>query len=1005
MGYSTGRQAPRRSPPAPRPGHARGGTLTWRSVRDAAMADAGRAIAMALGGALAFAPSEYVLGLAAYPGTSGLASKLRLVALTSVLALVLWLALAVALSTVLISVRLVGARIDPERARRGGWFIPGPLDAGIRRGVPRVWAATGTGLALGIGLQRAAVAALQRFKEPQLTAIVIAAAGLAAVALAPLLQRALVLAATTGSRALAPVLGVANPLGRWRAAGLALAGVLAGGLAACWIALPQSRSVLPVHGAASAVVIALGMGVGARVHAGHAPRWLGGGRAAAGVVVLLVLAALWLWLPATRGFVAARIAIAGVALVVGMELGAHVRVPAASRRRALAAATGTLGFTMTTLLWWGADLETKYVALTASPAMERLIGVIRIANDLDRDGFGTVLGEADCAPFDRAIHPGAIDVPDDGIDQNCDGHDFSLAAMAVPSGPVVEVPAQFRKPWNVLLLTIDTVRYDRTSFGGYATGPRRRDTTPRLAELVQRSTSFTFAQAPSAGTMASIPAILTSKFFHSGIALGDAPRGVPPKILPENTLLPEIMKRGGYRTGAIGSHEWWNDWGIEQGVDDYDNSIGKTPDPFRVAADKVTDRALAWISRHQGKKWFLWAHYIDPHGRYVAHPDVIDYGASESDLYDAELRWTDQQIGRLLDELRRLPSNDHTIVVITSDHGDSMAEHNVPLGTHGTALYREMLHVPLIFHIPGNPGRQLGGAVTPLDIVPTVAELCGIDVRDLAFEGRSLVPALFAGREDHDRVVFAETNAPHKQRAAISSAWKLIYYLHNNVYELYDLARDPWEKLNLAPKAPASLATMKQALQLWMDRVLYARDPVFNQAYRQMADVLSDEPAPVPTVDQRLADGAIEVAGIGPAAGTPLAPGAKVDLHVYFRVVRPTQTSFRFQLLAWPRTGSLTDPMPGNALRSPLRATADGAYPTERWRPGEPVRERFTLAIPAGWTAPELVVGMVAYATDKVRATGATPANDPTVAVLGVLPVATPAPPPAGPGSSAPGGP
>ena len=215
---------------------------------------------------------------------------------------------------------------------------------------------------------------------------------------------------------------------------------------------------------------------------------------------------------------------------------------------------------------------------------------------------------------------------------------------------------------------------------------------------------------------------------------------------------------------------------------------------------------LAWVSRQQGKKWFMWAHYIDPHGRYVAHPDVVDYGGSEPDLYDAEIKWTDQEIGRLFRELARLPSHANTIIVITSDHGDSMAEHTVPLGTHGTALYRELQHVPMIFYIPDNRPRLVHGAVSNLDIVPTVAALCGIDVHDLSFEGKSLVPELFYGAEDRDRIVFAETNAPQKERAAISERWKLIYYFATNLYELFDLQTDPWEHTNLAALHPPAFA-------------------------------------------------------------------------------------------------------------------------------------------------------------------------------------------------------
>ncbi|HLL23123.1 MAG TPA: sulfatase, partial [Kofleriaceae bacterium] len=609
------------------------------------------------------------------------------------------------------------------------------------------------------------------------------------------------------------------------------------------------------------------------------------------------------------------------------------------------------------------------------------------------DGFGSLLGEGDCAPLSRTIHPGARDVPGNAIDENCDGRDFSLADIAPPPGPTLPVPPQFTKDWNILLLTIDTVRYDRTTFGGYPKRGKKRDTTPNLAALVRESTSFSWAMAPAAGTMASIPAILTSKFFHSGIAIDEKrPPGTPPGIMPENTLLPEIVKRVGYRTGVIGSHVWWNGWGLEQGVDDYDNSLAKTDDPKRIAAHKVTDHALAWIAKNQGSKWFLWAHYIDPHGHYVPHPNVVDWGSSDPDLYDAELKWTDQQVGRLLDELRRLPSYDNTIVIITSDHGESMGEHGQPLGTHGAALYTEQIHVPLIFFVPNNKPRVVAGAVSNLDIVPTVAELVRANVADLSFEGLSLVPQLFYGREDRERVVFAETNAGGKQRAAIGSRWKLIYYIASNVYELFDIQSDPDEKQNLAPRGPPELATMRRALEAWMDRVLYARDPLFNQAYRQMADVIvQGTPAPAVTTPGHTF-ATISILGIGPAEGKPIAAGAKTDVHVYFRVDEPVSTSYRFQLVAWPAE-SPTDVIPdGRSVRTGTQITANGAYPTERWRKGDHIRERFTLTIPADWTGPNIAFGLVITDANGTPVTpaGATPPGAPTVHPLGTLTVGSP---------------
>jgi hypothetical protein len=919
------------------------------SLGEGLRADGARALAMAAGGALAFAPVEYALTLWTYAGAAPVGAKLRLVALTATLALVLWLALWLALGAALALHRLVGSRLDPAAAGAPGLGALAPLvragdelgrGAAIRAGVPRLWGAVVAAVAMGAALQRAAAWALTTFKEPQLTAGLIALLGLGAAALLRPLARVIALGARAGAIALRR-LGPVNPLGRWRAAGFALAGLAGAALAAVWIAVPASRSVLPVRLAISALAVGLGMGLGAR------------------------------WAHERR-----RVGLA--------------RRPAAAR----AAAGGAL--VVATLVAWGADLQTKYMAITASPALERLIALVRVANDLDRDGFGSLLGEGDCAPLRADIYPGARDLPGDGIDQSCDGRDFSLSAVAPPADAALAVPPAFRRDWSVLLLTIDTVRYDRTSFGGYRDGPQRRDTTPRLAELVAESTSFAFAQAPSAGTMASIPAILTSRYFHSGISLDEAvPRGTPPRLRPENTTLPELMQRAGLRTGAIGSHEWWTGWGIDQGVDDFDNAIGAKPDPYRVAADRVTDRALAWISRHQGQRWFLWAHYIDPHGRYVAHPSVVDYGSSEPDLYDAELRWTDREVGRLLDELRRLPSHASTIIVITSDHGESMGEHGIPLGTHGTALYRELLHVPLIFYVPDLPPRVVRGAVTSLDITPTLAAILELPAGELRFEGRSLVGELFHGREDRDRVVFAETNAPHKQRAAISERWKLIHYLSSNLYELYDLAADPQERTNLAPQQPAALAPMKQALEGWMERTLYARDPVFNQAYgKVLGDVVLRGPPALDTAvaGHTLAGGSIEVLGAARDGAQPLVAGAKIEIAVYLRARRAPGVGYRFQLVAWAAAAGAppTDPVPPAAARTAARITAEGAYPSNRWQPGEVIRERFSVVAPAGVGAGGLALGLALGATDLTSGapaspTGPAPSNEPQLMALGQL--------------------
>jgi hypothetical protein len=192
------------------------------------------------------------------------------------------------------------------------------------------------------------------------------------------------------------------------------------------------------------------------------------------------------------------------------------------------------------------------------------------------------------------------------------------------------------------------------------------------------------------------------------------------------------------------------------------------------------------------------------------------------------------------------------------------------------------------------------------------------------------------------------------------------------------------------------MAAMKSALQGWMDRVMYARDPKFNQAFRQVADVALTAP-PVPEVrTEGQTIGGITVLGIGVEAGHRLTRGAKVDVHVYFRVDQPTDVAYRFLVSAWPvdRTAPAADPPPALIYRTALRATADGAFASNHWKAGDYIRERFTLVIPADWPQGDgVAIGLVTAdpAGGKVRATGAALAIDPFVAVLGVLPLgATP---------------
>jgi len=925
------------------------------SLRRAVVGDVRIGAAATAGGAAFAGLVELIVTLWRHPGPTSLLVDVRLGCLIATLMGLVWLVVGPLAGALAAAPRLWTRVVDgPDAAlaRPQPWPAPSrwPLATAVRASIGGLAV-----IAYAVVMTWLGGKLIVSFKEPTLTALVMAVASL-------LLGGAAVLA----SRALATaLLRVVDPVGRGAAPPR---GWVARGLASPWLGL----------------ALAVGAAVAALVMAGHFHHHL---------------RPVWPW----------RRAITLVAFVVGVgltrEWSARRVAGPANRRVGLAAAGLAAVLVPLTLIRVGAAPQVKFIVVSSSPSLARVIELLRVANDLDRDGFGSLLGENDCAPRNRKIHPGARDYPDNGIDENCDGRDFSMRDLAVPAGPSRPVPPAFQKPWNVLLVTIDTVRYDYTTFGRGADSPRKRDTTPRLAQFAERATDFTFAQAPSAGTMASVPAILTSKFFHSGIALDETNKpGMPPRLKPENLTLPEVMKQGGYTTGAILSHEYFNDWGMEQGVDSYDNEIGKTHDANRVSSDRLTDRALAWIARHPTGKWFLWIHYLDPHSQYVPHPGDTAWGDTPEDLYEGELHFTDKHIGRLLDELIRLPGGDRTIVVVTSDHGDAFNEHG--FSGHAIALYREILHVPLLFFVPNNPPRRVGGAVSNLDILPTLAALCNLDTGSAAFEGHNLVPQIFYGQEDPERVVFAETNYPVPIRAAVSATWKLIFNMKSNFYELYDLTRDPLEKANVASSNPGELATMRGIMDSWLDRVVFSRDVNMNQvALRMQKVLLTAPPTPAhPTPGLSFDKGAIEVLGYDVLDAVA---GGKATVAIYLHAVRRPSRAFRIGAVLWGLPADLTiadgglavtattAPMGPEQARVGARVTLDGLLPSDHWRPGEYLREELVVTLPPTWHANQVLVGLVVGTPDNSRPdfNGPQPSNDPSCMTLGPATVAIVPPP------------
>ncbi len=906
-------------------------------------------------GVCALASVDFIATLVVAPGSLRLGTALRLILLEFTLACILLLLL-VPLSFLLALFVRLALRLarPPGAAPYAGLFGPASAQEGSSKAASWLWGAALASMTFLTSSTLLTLKLSKMFKEPQLTAFILAGAQLVMVLLCLVLAALFAAGIARLAKRLHGRLGIYNPFGRVFAAAIALVLLSWPLLRLLLRVMPQLEPLIEWRHLLSFVCFSVGA-----------------------YTSTLLLARRGHVFPAKRG---RRLKVAG-----GLGIALVVIVP----------------LTLTT---FGADPDTKALAISSSPSMSKTMNLLRRATDFDKDGFGSLLGENDCGPFNGKVHPLARDIPDNGIDENCDGRDFQLGTLpSYKSGETMPVPKAFQDEWNFLLITVDTVRYDHTSFGGYG-----RDTTPELAKFVQRSANFTFANAPSAGTMGSIPAIVTSKFFHSGIALQEkVPRGAPPILKEENTLLSELFKEKGYRTGAILSHEYFNNWGMDQGVDDYDNTVGKVRAPYAVTSQTLTDRSIAWIGK-QRKKWFLWTHYIDPHGFYVSHPGDVSYGDSEMDLYDGELHFTDKHLSRLLDYISRSPIGNKTVIAITSDHGDAFGEHGYI--NHAQDLHREILHVPLIFYVPNIEPRNIPGAVSPIDIFPTFADLIGADISDLNVEGVSLVPQLFYGKDAHDRLVFSETNYPKPLRAVVNSRYKLILDLKNNVSRLWDLKKDPMEKTNIWTKDKLGYTEMRGYLNEWIERVVYARDTASNQAISKLADhLVAKRPAGATAVnevsldDERILLDSIE------RKEEELSPGDIVNFSLYFSSVKNTTKDLKFQLELWVDKA----PKGSRSAKSRFRVTGAGMFPTSRWRAGELVRDRFKVTLPAQWSSEtdgqKIMVGLRIRAAGKEKPTWKGPLKKGSSDVLVIgdfqLSVKKPAPAPQPkPGATPPGG-
>jgi tetratricopeptide (TPR) repeat protein len=260
-------------------------------------------------------------------------------------------------------------------------------------------------------------------------------------------------------------------------------------------------------------------------------------------------------------------------------------------------------------------------------------------------------------------------------------------------------------------------------------------------------------------------------------------------------------------------------WGLSRGFEVYDDATdattgAKSPSLLERRGDHTVDRALAWLDSHSGQHFFLWVHLYDPHSPY--RPPEPYRSRYAGHLYDGEIAFDDEQVGRIFVKLRRLELYDGTLIAIAGDHGESLGEHSE--AEHGFFIYDATLRVPLILKLPGRtPAGVVNNPVGLADLAPAIAELCGIPAESTkSFQGHSFVRMINHEGRDSSPSVYAESGYArssfgwHELRAVITPQFK---YIDAPRLELYDLNEDPGEKNNLASARPSLAAALRETLE------------------------------------------------------------------------------------------------------------------------------------------------------------------------------------------------
>lgn len=378
---------------------------------------------------------------------------------------------------------------------------------------------------------------------------------------------------------------------------------------------------------------------------------------------------------------------------------------------------------------------------------------------------------------------------------------------------------------NVVLISIDTCRADYLSCYGYPL-----QTTLNIDALAENGILFENVYTPVPFTLPAHCSMLTGTVpaYHGVLD------NLGYKLSEDNITLTEILSNNGFKTAAfIGAFVLDSQFGLAQGFDSYEDEFEKERSTVGIVertGDEITRHVIEWLEEKRGEKNFIFLHYYDPHFSYdppepfassFKNVPPLNKLPADSGLapglfgrYVGEISFTDHCIGQVINKLKELDIYDSSLIIITSDHGESLGEHREH--THGYFIYQSNIKVPLVFILPGGPkAKRINSPVSLIDIPPTVCSLLGIESPS-AIQGKDLNP-YFEGRSQPypDRHIFCQSLGPTIYMAnsllgVVNDSYK---YIQTTRPELYNIIQDPQELDNLIDSQSNRARIMKDKLQ------------------------------------------------------------------------------------------------------------------------------------------------------------------------------------------------